>query len=616
MSTIPESIVHRAVPPSSEVDDTAFQAALAISDGLFPHQIEGIAFLLARRRSILADDMGLGKTRQAIVALRHAAPAGPYLVVCPASVKLNWVREIRLVDTSAACEVLNGATTTTIPCGFGGWVVVNYDLLGKQISALTAIAWAGIVFDEAHYLKNHTSQRSRLAGKLALENSGDPIVYALTGTPLTNRPRDLFPLLQVVRHPLATSFLSFAKRYCAAEHNGYGWQTNGASNLEELTTQLQGIMIRRRKEDVLDLPPKLRCWINVEVPEGTAAAEMREVMESLLLTTVRAPGGTTKAPSADNGVEQSRVRLLAKLSKAREKLAAAKVEAATDLIDGIVDQGEKVIVFSCFDRPVKALAKHFGDRAVLLTGATPAENRQKLVDRFQSDDGVRVFVANIIAGGIGLNLTAARHVVFNDLDWVPANHWQAEDRAYRIGQKYSVTVHYVVARATIDEFVINVLEVKSALVRAVVDGQALSTTATRDVLSELEAMVARLSLKVEDASVPMTEEEWVSALLDEVRREAKDEAEPTAGATKPTISREAVLALARVLTRPKARVYRVPSSSRPSQHYTLTYEANDVTCNCPGFEYRGMCRHARSLKAVLVKGGPLPAGYVEERGAG
>ncbi len=615
MSTTPEAMVHRAVPPSSEVDETAFQAALTISEGLFPHQIEGIAFLLARRRSILADDMGLGKTRQAIVALRHAAPGGPYLVVCPASVKLNWVREIRLVDASVRCEVMNGTTTTTLPGGFAGWVIVNYDVLGKRIAALTSIPWAGIVFDEAHYLKNHTSQRSRLAGKLALENGGDPIVYALTGTPLTNRPRDLFPLLQVVRHPLATSFLSFAKRYCAAEHNGYGWQTNGASNLEELTTQLHGIMIRRRKEDVLDLPPKLRSWLNVDVPEGTAAAEMREVMESLLLITVREPAGATTGSRGSDGGDRSRVRLLAKLSKAREKLAAAKVDATMDLIDGIVDQGEKVIVFSCFDRPVKALAKHFGDRAVLLTGATPADDRQALVDRFQSDDGVRVFVANIIAGGIGLNLTAARHVVFNDLDWVPANHWQAEDRAYRIGQKYSVTVHYLVAKATIDEFVSNLLEVKSALVRAVVDGQALSTTATRDVLAELEAMVARISLKVEDPSVPMTEEEWVAALLDEVRRDATDEAAPAKAAAKPSISREAVLALARVLTRPKARVYRLPSSSNPSQHYTLTYEANDVSCNCPGFEYRGMCRHARGLKDALVKGGAVPAGYVEERGA-
>lgn len=612
MNLHPENNVVFAVPPSSEVDEAAFRQALTLSDGLFAHQVEGIAFLLARRRSILADDMGLGKTRQSIVALRHAEPSGPYLVVCPASVKLNWEREIRMVEPAAVCEVLNGGTAS-LPAGFRGWAVINYDILGKRIEAFSTIAWAGIVFDEAHYLKNHNSQRSRHARRLALESGNDPIVHALTGTPLTNRPRDLFPLLQVVRHPLAKSFLSFAKRYCAASHSGFGWVTNGASNLEELTVQLHGIMVRRRKEDVLDLPPKLRSWLNVEVDPGTAAAEIREVVESLMLIAARRTGGPAAGPRADADGDRNRVRLLAKLSSARAKLAAAKVAATTDLVEGMVDQGEKVIVFSCFDRPVKALAKHFGERCVLLTGATPATDRQGLVDRFQTDPQVRVFVSNIIAGGVGLNLTAARHVVFNDLDWVPANHWQAEDRAYRIGQNSSVTVHYLVAEGTIDEFVRSLLETKAALVHAVVDGQALSPSATRDVLAELEAMVTRVSLKLEDRDAPLTDDEWVAALLAEVAQDAEHETTSAARATpKPVVSREAILALARILTRPKARVFRVASSSNPSQHYTLTCEANEVTCNCPGFEFRGMCRHARSLKEALVRNGSLPAGFTEE----
>jgi len=114
------------------------------------------------------------------------------------------------------------------------------------------VRWQGLIFDEAHYLKNHTSARSRFARMLALDQGGDAVVHALTGTPLSNRPRDLFPLLQLVQHPLGKSFLSFAKRYCAATQNDYGWVTDGASNLEELTAQLHGIMIRRRKDTVLE----------------------------------------------------------------------------------------------------------------------------------------------------------------------------------------------------------------------------------------------------------------------------------------------------------------------------------------------------------------------------
>ena len=595
----PQSLLPQAVVPSSEVEDAAFHEALRISDGLFAHQIEGVAFLLARQRSILADDMGLGKTRQSIVAMRHAAPGGPYLVICPASVKLNWQREIRQVDPEAKCTILQGQDSGEALGNPGGWVILNYDILGKRIARLGIVSWGGIIFDEAHFLKNHKSQRGAHARQLALEGDGEPVVHALTGTPLTNRPRDLFPLLQLVRHPLGRSFLSFAKRYCAATQNGYGWVTDGASNLEELALQLHGIMIRRRKDEVLDLPPKLRSWLDVEVEAGTANAEMREVVESLLL-----------ARSGAVSQDSSRTRLLAKLTKAREKLAAAKVKATTELLEGIVEQGGKAIVFSCYDRPVKALAKHFEGRCVLLTGATPASKRQALVDRFQNDDSVRVFVANIVAGGVGLNLTAARHVVFNDLDWVPANHWQAEDRAYRIGQTGTVNVHYLVAGGTIDEFVRSVLEVKSALVEAVVDGAALTPGATRDVLAELEHMVARISARFADGEVPLTDEEWVAALLDEVEKETEPAGrEASTRPAAPPLSREAILALARVLTRPAATVYELASGSDPSKKYILTFEASEVTCTCPGFEYRGTCRHARDLKAALVNGKPVPPGY-------
>src|SRR5262249_41528272 len=171
--------------------DAAFRSAVALADGLFPHQIEGVAFLLGRRRAILADDMGLGKTRQAIVALRHAAPRGPYLVVCPASVKQNWAREIAVAAPAASTQIIGRGAELTESAE---WVIVNYDILGKHAEHLGATRWAGLVFDEAHYLKNHRSARSRLARQLAdraKANAGEhPAVYLLTGTPLTNRPRD------------------------------------------------------------------------------------------------------------------------------------------------------------------------------------------------------------------------------------------------------------------------------------------------------------------------------------------------------------------------------------------------------------------------------------------
>jgi SWI/SNF-related matrix-associated actin-dependent regulator 1 of chromatin subfamily A len=233
----------------------ALARAQRLAAGLFPHQVEGVAFLLGRRRAILADDMGLGKTRQSITAVREASPDGPWLVVCPASVKGNWAREIAAVRSDDPVAIVGPGPVPA--SAFRGWVIVNYDILARHVDALRALAWAGLVFDEAHYLKNHTSQRSRMARQL-VEHASAATVHCLTGTPVTNRPRDLFPLLQVVGHPMARSFLSFAKRYCAAEHNGYGWVTDGASNLDELRVQLHGVMLRRTKDEVLDLPPKIR----------------------------------------------------------------------------------------------------------------------------------------------------------------------------------------------------------------------------------------------------------------------------------------------------------------------------------------------------------------------
>jgi len=608
------TVAFMSAPPSAEGREAAHNAALKLADGLFPHQIEGVAFLLARRRAILADDMGLGKTRQAIISLRHIEPAGPYLVVCPASVKWNWEAEIRLAAPTAQVRVvdgkLNGGDSLA---AFAGWVVINYDILGRNIEALQACDWKGIIFDEAHYLKNQGSRRSKVARQLALREQSDPVVYALTGTPLTNRPRDLFPLLQLVRHPLGKSFLSFAKRYCAAEHNGYGWVTTGASNLEELTVQLHGIMLRRRKEEVLSLPPKLRSWLPVDVPEGTARAEMREVVATLLRGNLRRQSDPAAAGGAQ-AEQGDRLRLLSKITKAREKLATSKVASCIDLVEGAVEQGEKVIVFSCFDRPLQSIKGHFGENCVVLTGATPACRRQELVERFQQDESARVFAANIIAGGVGLNLTAARQVVFNDLDWVPANHWQAEDRAYRIGQKNTVNVQYLVARDTVDEFVQNVLKVKAALIEAVIEGKALSPLATRDVLGELAEMVGRISPRLADVAPEDIDEDWVAKLLREASQELERE-ERTLGngqAKRVPLAEEAIATLARVLAGTgRDRVFRAVSNSEPGKLYELTFDGTDVFCSCPGFEYRGTCSHARKLKAALAANQGLPGGFTE-----
>jgi hypothetical protein len=320
------------------------------------------------------------------------------------------------------------------------------------------------------------------------------------------------------------------------------------------------------------------------------------------------------APGSSIDELRLRGRLLQAITKARQSLAGAKVASTVEFVRGAVEQGEKVIVFSCFEEPMQRLAREFGDAAVLLTGKTPADRRQALVDRFDEDPGIRIFLANIVAGGVGTNLTAATQVVFNDLDWVPANHWQAEDRAYRIGQTRSVNVTYMVARDTIDDFVQTVLQKKAALVSAIVDGDALAPGVSGDVLDELQRALRELSSGLADGGQRVDGENLIDELLRRQRLEV--EAQPAAAPGRPSRTPEeasalarALESLARVLAGPAHERYRFASTSHPGVEYEVTIDGADVACSCPGFEYRGQCRHARDVKTALATGKPMPAGY-------
>ncbi len=598
------SMQSHPLPPSPEVAEEARRRAARLAEGLYPHQVDGVAFLLGRRRSILADDMGLGKTRQSVVAMHEAAPQGPWLVICPAAVKLNWAREIGMARPDAEVRVV-GPGPVPAP-DYRGWSVVNYDLLRKHESALKALPWAGFIFDEAHFLKNHQTQRSRHGRALVKAAPENPAVMCLTGTPITNRPRDLFPLLQLLEHPMARSFLTFAKRYCAAYKNDYGWVTDGASNLAELKTQLDGVLLRRTKEEVLDLPPKVRTYVPLEIPEGVGRQEMRQALRLLM------GGGATNVGARS----RDRMRLLGALTTARHKVAMAKTPLTEEFVENVLDQGDKALVFSCFDDPLQKLAQHFGEKAVLVTGATPVKKRQQLVDRFQQDENTRVFLANIIAGGVGLNLTAARQVVFNDLDWVPANHFQAEDRAYRIGQNGSVNVAYMYAKDTIEDFVQLLLERKTLLMAALGSG-SVSGEDEGNVLDLIERLFQQMSPGVADTPVNLEGPDAVHQLVEQLRAHYVDDQPPQAvqagAAPKLLVTGEAIERLARALVSDtKPPVYRVRSNSDPRKSYVIEPNGPDLLCSCPGFEYRGTCSHVTKLRQALVGGGPLPAGYERE----
>ena len=591
-----------------------------ISQGLYPHQIEGIAFLLGRRRALLADDMGLGKTRQSVLAMVEAEGEGPYLVICPASIKRNWAREIEIVLPNAEPTIVGPGPLP--PIDYSGWIIVNYEILGKHLEKLLAFDWKGVVFDEAHYLKNYQSQRSRNASKLVKEIKRDLVVHALTGTPMTSRPRDLFPLLQILDHPLGKSFLSFAKRYCDAYQGDFGLVADGASNIEELTVQLHGVMLRRTKDEVLDLPPKVRTWMDVELHPYAIQHFNRLVQEFISkFDTPEAIDGTLESvglssahrDELDDSIDTTDLGSgMGRITQVRRAIAFVKCRHTIKFVENALEQGEKVIIFTSFLNTMQRFQKHFKERAVYVSGEVPAHERQDRIDRFQNDDDIKIFVANMHIAGVGINLTAARQVVFNDLDWVPANHWQAEDRAYRIGQTGTVNVTYMIATGTVDSFVKTVLETKAALMDSIVEGSILipggEAALQLDVLSELKRMMNALSIqttKLEASELHDVLQKAGDVYLEE---NASHLHEATRAQLRP-YSEEAIRTLAQVLAGPARSIYHAESSSQKGKFYTLEVVGVDITCDCPGFTHRGSCRHVRPLKSALVAGNPLPKGY-------
>lgn len=446
---------------------------------LFEHQKEGIVFLKAKGRAILADEMGLGKTRQAVIAAGEETEQTT-LVVCPASLKINWEREIHMVYPEDSVMVISGGA----PLAAGdlpSWIIINYDVLGKH---LEIIEWAKegfietLIFDEAHYIKDTKTIRTKAALALA---SHVKRVWCLTGTPVMNRPIELFPLLRAVKHPLAwsdekpisTLRKEFGKRYCGAYFHKLGysgrgfWDETGATRLPELREMTRGAILRRTKTEVLDLPEKLVSVVPVTLgPEWQARYD--RAWDEYLAWVAAHPEA-----KKDLGNVLS-AQALIELGKLKQVCSQAKILRMCDDIENAVEQDEKVIVFTQYTATVEHIQQTLRARkikSVTLTGASSAEDRQHAVDAFQNDPAFKVFVANIKAGGVGLTLTAASIVMFADMEWSPEIHRQAEDRAHRIGQTGTVNVYYYVADGTIEEDIIDILTAKQETIGVLTGGE-------------------------------------------------------------------------------------------------------------------------------------------------
>ena len=398
-------------------------------------QIAGVEFLASRSAALLADEMGTGKTIQLAGLLNLTAPRR-VLVVTLASMKIVWALELRkwLVDRLIPIMVLKGGTKPQDLREEGIWIV-NYELLDKFRSELSGRLLDLLALDEAHYIKNRSSQRTKAAHLLSRAAKQKIL---LTGTPLLNCPMELWSLLHFLCPLDWPNFYKFAHRYCAPVRTEWGWDYSGARNLEELNTRLRsGLMMRRLKKDVLSqLPPLSRALVPLSVSGSGALSDLVS----------QAGYDPFNLPETLEGSEIP----FDCLAKIRHELGRLKVKAAIQFIlEQAEGYNEKFVIFAHHRAVLKELALNLPG-SVLVTGETPPEDRLAAIERFSNDATVSYFVAAIHAMGVGVTLSAASRAVFVEQDWTPAILRQAEDRLHRIGQTQAVLIQYLVVPDSID----------------------------------------------------------------------------------------------------------------------------------------------------------------------
>ena len=418
------------------------------------HQKEAIEKLAGSKRFILADDMGLGKTTSTIIAALETG-AKKILIICPASLKINWQREIENY-TDRSVYIAEGKHFSTEH----DFVIVNYDILknfydlkDKEGSLITKSNFDLIILDEAHYVSNGQAARTKLVNSFSKSCER---VWLLTGTPMTNRPMNYFNLLSLVESPVSQNWLAYAIRYCGGYQFKAGnrkiWNTSGASNLEELRDRTSRQVLRRLKTDVLDLPEKIITPVYLRLKSKLYEGLMGEYYDWY-----------NKNPDESSSLTVQ----FSKLMKVRQVIAEEKINDTIELAENILEQNKKVIIFTNFTETLNRIADHFGKQAVRLDGSTSKPQRQYVVDQFQDNEKIKVFVGNMVAAGVGITLTAAEAVIMNDLSFVPGHLLQAEDRAYRYGQNNSVSVYYPLFDNTIEAIIYDMVNQKKQNINTV-----------------------------------------------------------------------------------------------------------------------------------------------------
>ena len=452
----------------------------------YPYQLKGIARGLQLKRFMNCDEPGLGKTLQSIATI-NLADAFPCLVVCPSSLKINWLREWeKFTDKKAMIltDKVRDTWTFFFQTGMHQVFIVNYESLKKYFvqRIKKAEGWTlrdvefrnsinlfkSVIIDESHRCKSASTQQAKFCKGIC---TGKEWVIELTGTPVVNRPKDLIPQLAILdRMNDFGGYKPFVDRYCSGQRE--------ASNLRELNFNLwKSCMFRREKSLVLtDLPDKIR---QVNTCEITNRKEYMDAERDLIMYLQK-----YKDADDDKIAKAMRGEVMVRINILRQISARGKVRDVIEFVKDFRENGKKIILFCSLHEVVDQLKRYF-PTAVSVTGRDSQDEKQRAVDAFQNNPKADIIICSIKAAGVGLTLTASSNVAFVEFPWTYADCCQCEDRAHRIGQKDSVTCYYFLGRRTIDEKVYRIIQEKKNIANAV-------TGSTEDIEENIVDMVARI----------------------------------------------------------------------------------------------------------------------------
>lgn len=520
----------------------------------YPFQISGAAYSLRAKKTFIADEMGLGKTVEGclVIAASTAEKPGPWLIVTPKSMRINWYNElmtwlkpvkvkgkrlqIALLKTKHF-EVNSRGNLTKAAKEFlyaQNIIITNYDRVAKYLPYLQTIDWFGFIFDESHYLKGRNAIRTKACKHLVV-NSNPEYVLLLSGTPLVNNPMDLIGQLVVLdRMGDFGGYNHFVRRYCSistkdithvAEANkAMRKSVDGEEDLgeeaiqnalvrslyENMTSLNKALRsqcyIRREKSEVLEfLPEKTRSTIPVEITNrktyekieddvlnwvANRALKDQKFLDSIKKMSPKKQEEMMKARRASVYYRSSRAKALVKLNHLKLCAAVGKLKAAKEWIDDFLESGQKLVVFCHHKIIQKELLETYPDAAHTMTGGEQA--RADAVARFQNDKKCKLFIGSLERDGVGITLHAASSTVTLELRWNPAKHDQAEDRVHRIGQKNACVAYYLLASGTVEERIARIIEKKRQVVNAVADGDPLKGIEQGAIFSVIDELLEEL----------------------------------------------------------------------------------------------------------------------------